>query len=104
MTEWEHKTRKPWIVCAACKYGDFIACGPRHFDDTMRPQVEAYIKANGLEDSAETWGAFDQGFVDQYGDYHSREDAIRIVIENGQPFDQERNGGGRKWLFSEGLY
>ena len=44
MSEWV-PTREPWIVCAACKHGDFIACGPRHFDETMRPQVEAYIKA-----------------------------------------------------------
>lgn len=96
--------RKPWIVCAACKHGDFIAAGPRHFDDTMRRQVEAYIKANDLPDDGETWGAFEQGFVDQYGDFHSREDAIRIVLENKQPFDLDRNGGGSRWLFSEGLY
>lgn len=95
--------RKPWIVCAACKYGDFIACGPRHFDETMCPQVEAFIKANGLDD-ASVWGEFDQGFVDQYGKFYSREDAIQIVLNNGQNFDQERNGGGKLWLFSEGLY
>ena len=98
----EFKKRKPWIVCAACKLGDFVAAGPRHFDDTMRRQVEAYIAANGL--SNDIWGDFDQGFVDQYGDFYSREEAVRIVLENKQPFDIERNGGGSKWLFSEGLY
>lgn len=102
--EYGVEKRKVWIVCAACKYGNFIACGPRHFDDTMRLQVEAYIIANQLPDDAGTWGAFEQGFVDQYGEFYSREDAIKIVLSNGQNFDQERNGGGTKWLFSEGLY
>jgi hypothetical protein len=103
MSEWV-PTREPWIVCAACKHGDFIACGPRHFDETMRPQVEAYIKANDLPNDAGTWGDFDQGFVDQYGRYYSREEAALTVFKNGQPFDLERNGGQRVFLFSEGLY
>lgn len=96
--------RTPWIVCAACRHGDFIAAGPRHFDDTMRAQVEAYIKANGLPEK-ETWGDFDQGFIDQFGNFYSREAAMEVVEENRQPFDARRNGAiGTGALFSEGLY
>lgn len=92
----------PYIVCAACRHGEFIAAGPRHFDDVMRVQVEAYLEAKGLPE--ETWADFDQGFVDQYGRYYSREDAMAAVKANGQSFDLERNGGHDGWLFSEGLY
>lgn len=93
----------PWIVCAACKDGDFIAAGPRHFDETMHRQITAFLASQGVEPSAEAYGKFEQGFIDQYGRFYSREDAMEAVKKNGQPFDIERNSGEIS-LFSEGLY
>lgn len=102
MTDWTPPPyAKIWIVCAACKYKDFIATGPRHFDKTMVVQAQAWLDNNGLP--PQTMGEFDQGFIDQWGRYYSREEALKIVLENGQPFSRDRNGYG-DWLFSEGLY
>lgn len=99
---WEPpKDAKIRIVCAACKHGDFIAAGPRHFDETMHPQIMAYYKANGIDHNAH--GEFEQGFIDQWGRFYDREAAMAIVEQNGQPFDVKRNSGN-KFLFSEGLY
>jgi hypothetical protein len=44
-----------------------------------------------------------QGFIDQWGNFITREDALFIATENGQYINQERNGS-RTELFSEGLY
>lgn len=95
--------RKPRIVCAACRAPDgFIAAAPRHFDATMHKQIEAWVIATrtGVVDAS----AWEQGFIDQFGRFYTREAALRIVKANGQPFDAERNGGSVGPLFSEGLY
>lgn len=90
-----------WIVCAACKFGDFVATGPRHFDDTMFNQSEAYYNSINGEREYSKW---EQGFIDQFGNFYNREEAMKIVKENGQPFDIERNGQQDHTLYSEGLY
>jgi len=82
------------IVCAACKKDDTIIAGARHFDKVMRSQMKQMdIK----------WTTAEQGFIDQFGEFLTREEAMKVVKENGQPFDIERNGGDDV-LFSEGLY
>jgi len=93
--------RQPWIVCAACRAPDgFIAVGPRHFDDTMCRQIEVWHSANSVPNTP----PWEQGFVDQFGRFYGREQAMQIVKDNKQPFDAERNGGSVELLFSEGLY
>jgi hypothetical protein len=87
----------PKIVCAACRRGEFIAAGPRHFDAIMRAQIEAA----GLDELA---GEFEQGFIDQFGRFYDRTAALAVVQFSGQPFNADRNGGSGKLLFSEGLY
>lgn len=84
------------IVCAACKYNDIIICGVRHWDKIMNK----YRKS--LNDKIPS-GLFEQGFVDQFGDFHNRGCASAIVKANGQPFDEDRNGSDTE-LYSEGLY
>lgn len=87
--------RQPTIVCAACKLpSGVILAGARHWDEIMCAQADAMGERGGNEE---------QGFIDQFGTFHSREEAMRIVLENGQPFNKERNVGD-KVLFSEGLY
>lgn len=91
-----------WIVCAACKKGDFIAAGPRHFDGVMHAQLQALrIATNADPDTF--YNGWDQGFIDQYGRFYGREEAYKIVQENGQRFFPD-GCSGKPILFSEGLY
>ena len=96
--QWEPPAdAKIHIVCAANKLGDLIIPGPRHFDGTMHRLIEAL----GIKDDAHK---MEQGFIDQFGRFWSRETAMQIVKDHKQPFDMESNGGNDRQLFSEGLY
>lgn len=99
---WASGVEKPQkhIVCAANRFGDLILCGARHWDQRMRGQADAM---GGIKE-VRKHGKEEQGFIDQFGDFHTREEAMRIVHRNGQRFDEERNGGSCSALFSEGLY
>ena len=89
----------PWIVCAANRLGDLIVPGPRHFDSTMHRIIERVV--DPVNHDGSRW---EQGFIDQWGRFWSREQAMQIVKDNKQPFDLERNGGNDRQLYSEGLY
>lgn len=95
------------IVCAALFYSGtifvgnkhvqgLVITGPRHYDSTMVTQ----IRLMGLPRSP----APVQGFVDQFGCFVDRKEAMEIVKASGQPFDVKRNGVPADELFSEGLY
>lgn len=97
MDYWEENgIEKPQqiVVCAAIRVGSLIILGARHCDKRMRELAEA---------AGVSLKSPDQGFIDQFGDYLTREEAMQIVKDNGQPFDIESNRGD-KVLFSEGLY
>ncbi len=98
----DNNIKKPQqkIVCAACSNDEIILCGARHWDKIMNKQLDAIKKANPELRSSK----FEQGFINQFGEFLTREDAMEVVKENGQPFDIERNGGSDKELYSEGLY
>ena len=87
------------IVCAAIRIGDwsYLLCGARHWDSVMHKQADKM----GLSRKLITE---EQGFIDQFGEFLSRKEAMKIVKENGQPFNIERNGGSDDELYSEGLY
>jgi hypothetical protein len=91
-----------FIVCAANKYGDLILCGARHWDGIMHKQVDilGVDKFRGLRKEH----GEQQGFINSCGEFRTRTEAMVIVKNNGQPFDQARNGGGGDELYSEGLY
>lgn len=82
------------VVCAAIRNskGDII-CAPRHFDGVMR----AHIAANGQH-----WGRAEQGFVDQFGVWMSREEAYTVAFDAGQII--RRCGNDEGCLYSENLY
>lgn len=85
-----------WIVCAANKYGDGrIIASARHHDKNMN----AIIKAVGHSGSRAM-----QGFIDQFGRFYTRKQAMKMVLKNDQRFDKDRNGGNGEDLYSEGLY
>lgn len=93
-----HPTSPPArIVCAANKHPTkgTIVCGARHYDNVMR----AAIKEMG---DREEWFDCEQGFIDQYGNFYTREEAYVVAKENGQIV--RRCGGDNGKLFSENLY
>lgn len=87
------------IVCAACRdpHTKKIILGPRHFDKTMRDQL--------IPDSRDYDRYSEQGFIDQYGVYHNREEAYKIAKAANQIIKRcggdDKNGGT---LYSENLY
>jgi len=89
------------VVCAAVIYPsrpDVMLVGPRHFDMIMRNQYKklfAMGEALGEDESVE-------GFLDQYGDFLTREEAYVVAKEASQII--RRCGGDDKKLFSENLY
>jgi len=98
------------VVCAAirnCK-GDII-CGARHYDDIMRAQVRASKNKRYWKGYLKVFGKYiyrykrvEQGFIDQWGVYMSREEALEVAKAAGQML--RRCGGDRRELFSENLY
>lgn len=88
------------IVCAANKLGDTIISSARHYDTGMR-QTARLIYGDRYE---EFYRNSKQGFIDQWGRFYNRQDAMKIVQSNGQPFDADSNKGNGEDLYSEGLY
>lgn len=91
----------PHIICAACRWKGMYFEGAmilsaRHWDEQMRFMADSIGITNHI--------AWEQGFVDQFNRFYSREEAMQLVKSNGQPFNNERNGGSETELFSEGLY
>lgn len=92
------------IICAANKLrlenGSIIViAGARHWDKGMHQVADALF--HGLERELE------QGFIDQFNNFYTREEAWIIAETNGQIIrrvggDTKLDGTGR--LFSENLY
>lgn len=84
------------IVCAACRYKDYLFLAPRHFDMTMHRQIELM----GVE-AKDHGGNVIQGFIDQYGNFLDRKSALKVAIEAGQVI---KKTGSEGLLFSEDIY
>ena len=84
------------VVCAANRNTKGqIVCSPRHYDALMRAQL----------DQKADWGdhcLHEQGFVDQFGQFLTREEAHVIAFRENQVI--RRVGGDEKTLYSENLY
>ena len=95
------KCNRPHIVCAANKYGELIIPSARHHDKVMNRVIAEFGGRKGLLD---THGDDEQqGFIDQYGTFWTREEALEIVTFTNQPVDLTR-GYVKGKLFSENLY
>ena len=86
------------VVCAANRYGELLVCGARHHDKVMNAQ----IRAIGKERCKPSEGY--QGFIDQFGCFMTRQEAMKVAVESGQQLDMRRNSGNGRDLYSEGLY
>ena len=89
------------IVCAAMRNsaGDIVT-GARHYDGIMRQHIERLRESHGHD----VWSKNDiaQGFIDQRGEFLTREEAHKVAAEAGQII--RRCGGDEGKLFSENLY
>ena len=88
------------IVAAACKHtkSDLICVGARHWDKVMNLQ---YMNLRPILQNKSHWM---DGFINQFGEFLDRGEAMEVVKESGQPLNLDRNGGNDLILFSEGLY
>lgn len=88
------------VVCAACRSGELIIAGARHFDSVMHRQIAAIAPEKKPKPSQ-----WEQGFIDQFGVFMDRKEAMQVAKAAGQPIDIERGcGGSETTLYSEGLY
>lgn len=82
------------VVCAACRWPDgHVIIGIRHFSPDMR--LSAALQGyRGLN--------VEEGFVDQYGNFLTRQEAFKLALANGQyrPYGTYIFGT----LYSEDLY
>lgn len=93
---------KQYVVCAANKNGltGLIICGARHWDDIMCAAADASGETGDWTD--DPW---EQGFIDQFGKFLTREEAATIVMANKQKLNGELGGEYQvNYLFSEHLY
>lgn len=81
------------VVCAAMYKDGRLITGARHFDKVMRHQME---NSEGLA----WWKGCKQGFIDQFGDFMTRQEAYLVAKDQNQIF----RGGAENYLFSENLY
>lgn len=100
----------PFVVCAAIKsnISGYIVVGARHFDDTMRAHLIRIGAWKFDEDGhphgfVDEWKDYDDGFIDQYGNFLTREEAWIIAGKNRQ-VKQMVGGNVKKVLYSENLY
>ncbi len=97
------------IVCAANRGRDGdVICGVRHFDRLMKDAIEMFV--NHADDHGQTfarvyWLKSEQGFVDNRGEFLTRQQAWVIAEAAGQIIRRcggdDANGGT---LYSENLY
>ena len=96
----KHVTRK--VVCAACREPlGLIICSARHWDPVMNSILNhLQVSFPNMKGSV-----FEQGFIDQWGTFMDRKEAMLVAKAAGQEIDIERGcGGDSETLYSEGLY
>lgn len=93
-----YKKANQRVVAAAIKNADGdVIVGARHFDMLMHKQL---AKTTGVWKEAEH--PIIQGFIDQFGEFLTREEAWVIAQRNNQII--RRVGGDDPKLYSENLY
>lgn len=93
------------IVCAATRYPhlDLILPGARHYSPDMNRLVDK-LKEHGLMPARREQAVGDnQGFIDNFGNYWTREQSLIIATNAGQLEGRDKCGAEGE-LFSEDLY
>jgi hypothetical protein len=94
------------VVCAAnrTKDGKRMVCGARHWDSAMRGQVcnTNWFSIKLFGRLPKRWRGAEQGFIDQFGVFMTREEAWVVAEAAGQiKFGRDYSKGT---LYSEDLY
>lgn len=100
--KFEHPEKPaPIIVCAAVRsrVSGLIVTGARHYDAIMREQIKS-VRSDIIRDDG-CAASFEQGFINQFGEFHDRKEAWVIAERNGQIRSQVSEPGT---LYSENLY
>jgi hypothetical protein len=86
------------IICAACKSDKdgTVVTSFRHFDSRMHDKIKL------LKNEISEFFKY-QGFVDMYGNFQTRKDALKIFNDNNQYSACDDRGRGNE-LYSENLY
>lgn len=71
-----------------------MVSGPKHYDNIMRAVIRAF-------NDKSWWTKCEEGFLDQFGNFLTREEAWVIALRNGQ-IKREVTVPGE--LYSENLY
>jgi hypothetical protein len=76
------------IVCAAARHANGrIVCSPRHMDETCWKQilnVPVLVFDGKLPPKVEEWQGCDQGFINSWGEFLTREEAWIVALHNKQ--------------------
>lgn len=88
------------VVAAANRYGDVIVVADRHHSAFMNSQLKM-LKEAGLITTTHTR---DQGFIDNQGNFLTREEACIVAREAGQINQVRLKNNPFRELFSEDLY
>ncbi len=83
-----------------------LVIGVRHHDPLMHEQIATKVMVaagTGHREGERTaWRGSEQGFIDQWGTFMTREEALEVALAAGQRI--YRCGGDEKRLYSECLY
>lgn len=97
---WIKYNRELRLVCAANRYKDLIFTGVRHSCPIMTTSQAMFGGLDVLHEYAN--GDNEQGFIDQYGTFYNRSEALALAKSNGQLLYPDNVTLTE--LFSEGLY
>lgn len=102
---WDGRKLQRRIVCAANRFvltnGEYLVVpGARHYSPDMAAVIDV-LREHLATDHVH---CEDQGFIDQWGDYHNRKDALIIATHAGQINTVRKKGFPEDTLFSEDLY
>lgn len=89
------------VVCAAIQLKDgLVVTGARHFCPTMVAQLE---RIKNLDDPIGFAATSEQGFIDQWGNFLTRQQAY-VIAERQDQFKGEGAPHTKGCLYSEDLY
>lgn len=95
------RLEKRRVICAAIFKGGNLILGARHFDMLMHKTIEQ-IGNGKFPGFAEFMSDAEQGFIDQFGVFMTREEAMVLAVEKMQVLDATHIHN--KELYSEDLY
>lgn len=84
-TAQEEITQLRRVLCSANELPDgTLLLGARHWDDMMHTQMNTYLAANQIQREEVVLEGVKQGFVDQWGNFLTREAAWLVAEARGQ--------------------